>query len=353
MKKRILPLLLSLCMVLTLLPATAFAENNILTIECVAIGGDKDKTFTYVRPLVYTCAGRPKCFMNFTTTSGEELDKHHREWHHTGSIIRDLKRYSLQNGQTASYSGPETGNGSLQIYLRDTEGYDLSYQFNGGEIRPVTLQNEYGTPYVEIPWDENAGSNDTLTVIHTYKWATPEELNPQPAFADVPFDHWAHDTVDWAVEENITGGVGDGLFAPDRTCSVAEILTFLWRASGRSEPAGTASIPGLDTGAYYAKAALWAKEQGVIDTFSPDAPCTRAMVVTYLWKLTGSPPVFGPMFSDVPVTADYFQAVLWANVCGITNGTGGAGGLGGGNFSPDQICTRAQIVTFLYRYFTQ
>lgn len=162
------------------------------------------------------------------------------------------------------------------------------------------------------------------------------------SFLDVKTGDYFFEPVAWAVEKGVTVGTSASTFSPDATCTQGQILTFLWRAKG--EPAPAASVS--DT-AYYAKAAQWAKEQGLTDDFSADADCTRAMVVTYLWKLAGSPQTGASAFTDVPADAPYAQAVAWAVAQGITNGTGN------GSFSPDATCTRGQIVTFLYRALAQ
>ena len=164
-------------------------------------------------------------------------------------------------------------------------------------------------------------------------------LSGAPGFTDVPVGSYYADAVTWAVEEGITAGTGSNTFSPDNTCTTAEILTFLWRANGSPAPAGSdASVP---AGQYYSDAANWALEQGLTDRFTPNAPATRLDTVTYLWKLAGSPAAEGETpFTDLTGDA---RAVLWAMNEGITTGTGAA------TFSPGGICTRAQIVTFLYR----
>lgn len=167
-------------------------------------------------------------------------------------------------------------------------------------------------------------------------------------FSDVTEKDYFADPVVWAVEKKITSGTGGGKFSPGQTCTQAQILTFLWRAKGSPEPAGTAVLPGVEAGAYYYKAALWAKEQGMIgDEFAAGAPCTRAMAVTYLWKQAGSPAAPAASFTDVPSGADYAQAVAWAVEQKVTSGTGN------NQFSPARTCTRGQIATFLYRTFAK
>lgn len=160
-------------------------------------------------------------------------------------------------------------------------------------------------------------------------------------FADVKADAYYAAPVAWAVENGITTGTSASAFSPDATCTTAQILTFLWRASG--SPAPGAAHDADPAVAYYSDAASWALERGLTDAFSADAPATRAATVTYLWKLAGSPEAGLAPFSDVPAGADYARAVAWAVEEGITSGTGN------NTFSPDSTCTRAEIMTFLYR----
>lgn len=158
-----------------------------------------------------------------------------------------------------------------------------------------------------------------------------------PLFTDVPATEYYAKPVAWAVEQGITNGTSATTFSPNSTCTQGHILTFLWRAQDEPAPAG--AVSGTE---YYAKAMQWAKEQGLIGAnLSPSAPCTRADVVTYLWKLAGSPNAKTSNFTDVPASCS--QAVAWAVEKGVTNGTSAT------TFSPDSICTRGQIVTFLYR----
>lgn len=170
---------------------------------------------------------------------------------------------------------------------------------------------------------------------------------PAVNFSDVKSGDYFAEPVKWAIEKEITNGTSSTSFSPNDTCSTAHILTFLWRSQGSPKPAGTGSFTNLDTSEYYADAARWAKEKGLVsgNTFGANAPCTRAMVVTYLWKLAGSPSAGNSGFSDVPSSADYAKAVAWAVGQGITNGTSTT------TFSPRDTCTRGQIVTFLYRAY--
>lgn len=176
------------------------------------------------------------------------------------------------------------------------------------------------------------------------------EADPDiPVFTDVPADAYYADAVSWAVENGITNGTSATTFGPDVSCTRAQMVTFLWRAAGSPEPT-TANNPFTDVqaGSYYYDAVLWAVEQGITNgtsatTFSPDATVTRGQTVTFLWRANGSPAVSGGSFSDVAADAYYADAVAWAVSEGITNGTSST------TFSPDMNCTRAQIVTFMYR----
>ena len=169
-------------------------------------------------------------------------------------------------------------------------------------------------------------------------------------FVDVPADAYYYDAVLWAAKNGITGGVDDTHFAPNATCTRAQVVTFLWRAAGSPAPKSS-MIPFTDVpaGSYYEQAVLWAVENGITDgtsatTFSPDAVCSRGQIVTFLWRSQKSPASdsVNP-FADVAADAYYNSAVLWAVTNGITDGTSAT------TFSPNNDCTRAQIVTFLYR----
>lgn len=172
----------------------------------------------------------------------------------------------------------------------------------------------------------------------------------QKGFNDVKPGDYFYDAVNWAVEKGITTGASATTFSPNASCTRAQIVTFLWRASGSPEPK-TASNPFTDVAAnaYYCKAVLWAVENGITTgtsatTFSPDAPCTRAQGVTFLWRANGSKAASAAAsFTDVASDAYYAPAVAWAAEQNVT------GGVGNGLFSPDTTCTRAQNVSMLYR----
>ena len=169
-------------------------------------------------------------------------------------------------------------------------------------------------------------------------------------FYDVPADQYYADPVVWALENGITNGTAPYEFSPESPCTRGQVVTFLWRANGSPEPK-SASNPFVDvkTDNYFYKAVLWAVEQGItngmdLTHFGPDVPCTRAHVVTFLWRSHNKPAAgTANPFVDVPAGEYYTDAVLWAVKEKITNGMDET------HFGPDNTCIRGQIVTFLYR----
>jgi len=169
-------------------------------------------------------------------------------------------------------------------------------------------------------------------------------------FTDVSSADYFYKPVKWAVEKGITSGVSDTSFAPNQTCTRGQIISFLWRAAGSPQPSISNPYTDVKNTDYFCKAALWAYEQGMADSpfFSPNAPCTRAMAVEFMWKYDGMPAYSTQTpFKDIESTADYAEAIAWALDSSITSGTSET------TFSPDSTCTRGQIVTFLYRGFAE
>ena len=186
---------------------------------------------------------------------------------------------------------------------------------------------------------------DKVTVEPVFSWVNP--------FADVANSAYYVDAVEWMLKREVTQGTTETTFSPNLNCTRAQIVTFLWRAAGSPEPKGTADFADVPAGSYYAKAVAWAIENGITGgtgngLFSPDAACTRAQSAAFLYRAAGSPAVNGSAgFSDVAADAYYAQAVAWAKEHGITDG------IGGGLFGSANDCTRAQIAAFLWRLYAE
>ena len=186
---------------------------------------------------------------------------------------------------------------------------------------------------------------DKVTVEPTFTWVNP--------FADVANSAYYVDAVEWMLKREVTQGTTETTFSPNLNCTRAQIVTFLWRAAGSPAPKGTVSFADVSAGSYYAKAVAWAVENGITGgtgngLFSPDAACTRAQSAAFLYRAAGSPAVNGSAgFSDVAADAYYAQAVAWAKEHGITDG------IGGGLFGSANDCTRAQIAAFLWRLYAE
>ena len=228
---------------------------------------------------------------------------------------------------------PDNGCEVDEIVAKDANGNKLTLKDNGD-----------GTYTFTMP-----ASKVTIEATFTEKQAD-EPVAPEKLFADVSADDYYYEAVKWASENGVTGGIGENLFGANLPCTRAQIVTFLWRAAGSPEPKGMSGFVDVSADAYYAKAVAWAVEQGIVSgtsatTFSPDAVCTRAQSVTFLYRAFGTMTDKAAGFSDVSADAYYADAVAWA----VENGV--ASGIGGGLFAPDQDCARGQIVAFLYRAY--
>ena len=218
--------------------------------------------------------------------------------------------------------------------------------------------NTKGEMVIPAEYDEAYLSNNGTAVVKKdgrYGILTLADA-PAPAtsivggFTDVKASDYYADAVLWAVEKKITSGTSAATFSPDATCNRAQILSFLWRASGSPEPTAANPFTDIKTTDYFYKAALWAAEKDLVSgsTFGASTPCTRSSTMEYMWKAAGSPAPSGKAsFDDVSANADYVSAVAWAVENNVTAGTSKT------TFSPDSTCTRGQIVTFLYRAFAK
>ena len=169
-------------------------------------------------------------------------------------------------------------------------------------------------------------------------------------FYDVPNDAFFYEAVKWAVKSGVTNGLSDTMFGPYESCTRAQIVTFLWRAAGSPEPKTAVRFADVPAGSYYAKAVAWAIENGITNgmtetTFAPNATCTRGQSVTFLYRALKGTASGSTNFTDVASDAFYADAISWAVANNVTNGTSNT------TFSPNADCTRAEIVTFLYRAY--
>lgn len=226
-----------------------------------------------------------------------------------------------------------TGDGSLTV----TQAINSASLFTGDYTATMadgTAADLVGDGRFDVTYPVTiscAGSSQPETPIHSSE-----------AFSDVAVGAYYADPVAWAVENNITNGTTAATFSPDAPCSRAQIITFLWRATGSPEPTGVNPFSDVAAGSYYEKAVTWAAEQGMVSgaAFAPEETCTRAMAVEFMWKQAGSPTAAGAGFADISS-----PAVDWAVAAGVTNGTSAS------TFGPGESCNRGQIVTFLYRAF--
>ena len=248
----------------------------------------------------------------------------------------------------------KTENGTVTVSPRSAEKGDTvtitAKPDSGYQLDDLTVTDKNGN---ELKLTDKGNGKYTFTMPASkveIKATFVKKVETSP-FSDVSTNAYYYEAVKWAQEKGITGGIGNGLFGPNQPCTRAQIVTFLWRAAGSPEPKTMSSFADVSMDAYYAKAVAWAVENSITTgtgdgKFSPDATCTREQAVAFLYRASGSPAVSGgSAFSDVAANAYYADAVAWAEKNGVT------GGIGGGLFGSGNTCTRAQIVTFLYRAY--
>ena len=247
----------------------------------------------------------------------------------------------------------KTENGTVTVSPRSAEKGDTvtitAKPDSGYQLDDLTVTDKNGN---ELKLTDKGNGKYTFTMPASkveINATFVKEVETSP-FSDVSTSAYYYEAVKWAQEKGITGGIGNGLFGPNQPCTRAQIVTFLWRAAGSPEPKATSSFSDVSTDSYYAKAVAWAVENGITagtgdGKFSPDATCTRAQSVTFLFRAIGKLVDSKAEFSDVLTDSYYANAVAWAVENGVTNG------IGDGLFGPDNSCTRAQIVTFLFRAY--
>ena len=316
-----------------------------------------DNVFDYVSATAYYPAGNSTWTDEVKQNYGGSLTW--TPWEPTGGEaaapeVRGLHTGKV-NGSTVSFSDLTPGAQYVLIVSRDKNS-DLLASGNLLFIAQAAANADGTLTFTPAPQEAAAnafvglyGQGETISG----GYEPCDGVNcPGKAFADMPAKgNWAHDPIDWAVSNEITNGTSASTFSPEEGCTRAQVVTFLWRAAGQPASASSTNpFTDVKPGAYYYRAVLWAVEKGITNgtsdkTFSPDETCTRAQIVTFLWRNEGQPAPTSTdnPFADVRTSAYFGSAVLWAVEKGITNGTSAT------TFAPEDTCTRAQVVTFLYR----
>ena len=259
---------------------------------------------------------------------------------------------SSSSGSSYTVSVPSTKNGDVTVSPKNASKGDrvtiTVTPDKGYELDKLTVKDASGN---KLKLTDKGNGKYTFTMPGSKVTVSAEFVEEQvtSTFADVPTGAYYAKAVEWAVESGITNGKANGLFGSNDPCTRGQIVTFLWRAAGSPAPKGTAKVPGdVLPGSYCYNAVAWAIENGITNgfadgTFGVNSTCTRGQSVTLLYRALGKAPTTVNGFTDVAADAFCADAVAWAVESGVTNGTSA------NTFSPNNGCTRAQIVTFLYR----
>ena len=259
---------------------------------------------------------------------------------------------SSSSGSSYAVSAPSAKNGDVTVSPKNASKGDtvtITVKPDSGyEVGSVTVLDNKGN---ELKLTDKGDGKYTFTMPGSKVTVTAEFVEEQAAsiFADVPADVYYAKAVEWAVKKGITNGKANGLFGSNDPCTRGQIVTFLWRAAGSPAPKGTAKVPAdVLPGSYCYDAVAWALENGITNglddgTFGVNSTCTRGQSVTFLYRAMGTAPTTVNGFTDVVAGDFYAEAVAWAVENGVTDGTSAS------TFSPNNGCTRAQIVTFLFR----
>ena len=317
-------------------------EKVVPTCEGVTVTPTGDGTFS---------ALLPNETKTYTFTAAYEGDANHASAE--GRCTVSVTAYYVPGAPTYPATAPAAPNGTVTVSpanaskganvtvtVKPNEGYELGSlavkDANGGLLPLADLGNgkfSFVMPASKVSVEANFVKSAVST-----------------GFADVPANAFFADAVKWAVDKGVTNGLTDTMFGPYDPCTRGQIITFLWRAAGSPEPKTAVSFTDVPAGSYYAKAVAWAIENGITNgmtetTFAPDATCTRGQGVTFLYRALKGSAGAASSFIDVPANAFYADAVGWAVSGKVTDGTSST------TFSPDDNCTRGQIVTFLYRAY--
>ena len=325
-------------------------EKGTVTVACdndITVTENKDGTFS---------ATLPNETKTYTFTASYAGDDNHNNAKATCEVSVTHRSSGSSSGSSTttsnSVSASTASNGKVSL--------DKSTAKKGDTVT-VTVTPDAGYQLDKLTVTDKSGKELKLTDKGNgkYSFTMPDgkvevkavfakKVETSP-FVDVSADAYYNQAVQWAQEKGITDGISSNLFGPKQPCTRSQIVTFLWRAAGSPEPKGTAAgMTDVVPGSYYAKAVAWAVENGITSgtaegTFSPDATCTRAQAVTFLARAQNAKATGKTAFSDVPSDSYFADAVAWAQANGVTTGTSET------TFSPDSDCTRAQIVTVLYR----
>ena len=336
-------------------PTLAEAVANVDSGKTIKLEADNAETATVSRTVKFTLNKNSHVFngsikagsyTTVTTTDTEPVE-------YTFTYSRPSSGSSSSDPTYAVSAPSKTENGSVTVSPKSASKGDtvtVTVKPDSGYVlETLTVTDKNGN---ELTLKDKGNGKYTFTMPAgkvEVKATFMEDNSMLNFFYDVPNGAYFYEAVKWAVENGITTGVGNDLFAPEQPCTRSQIVTFLWRAAGSPEPKGTAAgMTDVAPGSYYAKAVAWAVENGITTgtaegTFSPDATCTRAQAVTFLARAQNAKATGKTAFSDVPADSYFADAVAWAQANGVTTGTSET------TFSPDSDCTRAQIVTFLYR----
>jgi uncharacterized repeat protein (TIGR02543 family) len=328
------------------------------------------KTVAYGKTVAaYTPAKNGYAFLGWYTKDGEKFD-------FTTPIVKDTVLYAKWKGvsvpvygitvndaeggtiKASAYSATEGAVIVLTPVPADEDGELVSLTVTDASGNALTLTKRSNGTYSFVMPAEKVTVTGTFTAVadteepeEPAEDEEPSEETTENPFTDVEEGNDYYEAILWAVENGITKGTSATTFSPAMDCTRAQVVTFLWRAAGSPEPTTTENpFTDVEEGTDYYKAILWAVENGITKgtsatTFSPAATCTRAQVVTFLYRAAGQPELTTTEnpFTDVETGNDYYNAILWAVENGITKGTSAT------TFSPSVTCNRAQIVTFLYR----
>ena len=340
-------------------PKTAAQLGN-GTVLALLINNRGDSEHPWNSQCQYLAAAR-KTLPAFKTQTGDEHTHDWSAWTSNGDGTHS-RRCTCNAAETVIPKRQSSGSNYSYYTIKATAGTggaispSGNVSVRGGRDQTFTITPDQGYAVSDVKIDgESVGAVTSYSFENVRKAHTiAVSFATIKIFVDVPAGSYYEDAVDWAVENGITQGTDDTHFSPDGICTRAQAVTFLWRAAGSPKPE-TRTMPFTDVnaGSYYYDAVLWAVENGITEgtsdtTFSPNATCTRAQIVAFLWRSEKSPAAgTANPFADVKSTVYYADAVAWAVANGVTNGTTSS------TFSPDNGCTRAQIVTFLYRAFNK